>query len=638
MVIERQMSETRIKQLAQDVSKANHDYYNDSPTVSDKVYDAWKDELQDLVNNCKNKKLVAQVTLVLNSIGAMVGVSEWRKAAHDIPMGSLNKVNTPDELGAWAKECSATEIFLTEKLDGISINTIWKDGTLVQAITRGDGSVGEEITPNVKKMQGIPKTLNKKFTGSLRGEIVLKKTDHKVYFPEYSNPRNAASGVAKRFDGDGSEHLTVMIYQAFGVDFKTEQEQFAYLDKLGVIVPEHSLHKDIKSAIIEYKRYHNSAREKLDYDIDGLVCRVNSMSDQLALGDKNHRPKGAIAFKFEAEARETILNNIVWQVGSTGRITPVAEFDPVTLVGAKISRASLYNYSYIKELGVDIGAKVIVVRANDVIPRVEEVSKGTGKTIKPPAKCPECDGKTEMNGEYLLCTNKTTCPAQALGRLKIWVSENNILEWGDKMLQKVLDNSLVKDVADLYKLTTDDLKSLDRMGEKSAKNLVDVLNKHKDVPLENLIGGLGIENVATSTVKLVIKAGNDTLDSINKMSIADFEAIDGFGAIKAQAFYDGMKSNKNRIQDIINAGVTIKARIKGKLMNKSFCFTGAMSQPRPKLQAMVIAAGGDVKKSVGKGLDYLVVSDPSAGTAKIKAAQKNGVKCISEVDFLAMAN
>ena len=356
------MSKTaHIKELADKIIKARNDYYNHQSTCSDVVFDAWVDELTKL--DPDNKAVTA--------IGAPVAVNEWEKVAHDIPMSSLNKVNTPDELRAWVKECSAHEVFMTEKLDGLSINTIWEKGLLVKALTRGDGSIGENITINVGRMKGIPKKLKKSFTGSLRGEIILRKSDHKKHFSEYSNPRNAASGIAKRYDSEGSEHLSVLMYQASVEDFNTEKEQFLYLTSLGVEVPHYNVYKNVDDAIKEWKRYQDDVRESLDYEIDGLVCRVNKMNDQLALGEKNHRPKGAIAFKFAAETRETTLRNIVWQVGNTGRLTPVGIIDPVEICGATIERASLHNAKRVQELKLWKNCKVLISRRNDVIPFIE---------------------------------------------------------------------------------------------------------------------------------------------------------------------------------------------------------------------------------------------------------------------------
>lgn len=627
---------TRVKELLKLIAQANDDYYNkNKPTVSDLAYDAWRNEVEQKLPECP-PKLQKKAKQLLNSIGAMVGVSEWKKAIHSIPMLSLNKVNTAEQLTVWAGDCGVSSVFFTEKLDGISLNTIWEEGVLVQAITRGNGKAGEEITPNVKKMEGIPSKLKQKFSGNLRGEIILRRSKYDKHFADYKNPRNAASGVAKRYDGDGSEHLTVMMYEvAEGGDFKTQKDQFDFINKLGGITPPYKV-LTLAKAIAEYKRYEDKLRDKLDYDIDGLVARVNDLEAQLALGDKGRGPKGAVAFKFDAEACETIIRKIVWQVGSTGRLTPVAEFDPVELAGATITRASLYNQAYINELGVDVGATVIVIRANDVIPRVEEVVTGTNTVAKSPKKCPDCGGDVQVNGEYIRCTNKTGCPAQALGRLRIWIKENNILDWGSKVLERALEANLVSDVGDLYRLTEKQLANLDRMGDRSASNLVNILDKHRKVPLENLIGGLGIDNVATSTTKLIIKAGYDTLESIYGMKPKDFEAIEGFGSIKAEAFYYGLKENKARIDDILKAGVEIKARQKGSLTGKTFCFTGKSSLPRPQLHKLVLENGGEIKKSVGRGVSFLVMADPKSTTTKAKAAKKFGTELISEEKFMEM--
>jgi DNA ligase (NAD+) len=256
-------------------------------------------------------------------------------------------------------------------------------------------------------MGGVHSHLKHKFTGSLRGEIIMTKSNHKQYFADKANPRNAASGTSKRLDGVGVDKLNIIYYQVLGdVDFKTEEAQFQWLLKQDLDTPNFWVFKTAAEVNDHWRTYQDTDREKLDYDIDGLVIRLNNMDKQLALGDKDLRPKGAIAFKFDNEARESVLRDIIWQVGNSGRLTPVATVDPVTLVGATVTRASLYNLAYIEELGLDIGATVLVARANDVIPRIEEVIKGTKSVAKPPKKCPECDGAVRMDGENLVWPNQ----------------------------------------------------------------------------------------------------------------------------------------------------------------------------------------------------------------------------------------
>lgn len=632
----------KIKELSREIARANKAYYNTSKSImTDVVYDAKKDDLKKALSaikasNSEEQKIINDAYIILSKVGHET-FSHWDKVTHTVPMGSLDKINSADELNKWYSDisCKDKSLFLTEKLDGISLDTEWLDSKFVRGSSRGDGQSGEDITKNVIKMIGIPENLKSKFTGNIRGEIVLTKSIRDKHLSGYTALRNAACGLAKRYDGFGSNFLTVLMYKVEGKDFKTEMEQFDWINKVGLKSPNYFKCKDNKEILVKYKDYFDSKRDKLDYDIDGLVVRLDNMSEQIALGEIHDRPKGAVAFKFDNAGAETVCKKIVWQVGNSGRITPVAEFDQIELVGAKVKRASLYNYSYIKEIGIDIGAKIIVVRANDVIPRVEEVSKSTNTVANYSAKCPECDTVTHFNGEYLICPNKATCPPQVSGRLKTWVNELNILEWGKGILDKLAETNLATDIDGLYALTADQLAKVDRLGEKSAKNLIESLDKHREVQLANLIGGLGIEGVATSTTKLVIESGHDTLDKMFKLTTNQLENISGFGSIRAQAFVNGLKENKTRLENILKY-VTVKAKVHGVLSGKSFCFSGTASIPRNKLHALVEEHGGSFKKSVSSDLTYLVVENPDAGTSKIKAATKMGIKILSEDNFLKM--
>lgn len=633
-----------IKRLIDEIDSYDETYYNENRRlVSDKDYDFKKDALRRLGKDFQptpGSKADSKLAIRLNDALTRVGApppkdGKWPKVSHEVPMGSLNKVNTPDELSAWQSKCEDTSpLFVTEKLDGISVSLKYEKGVLVLGATRGDGDIGEDITRNVKKMKGVPRQLRKEFTGYVRGEILLFKSDWKTHFPDKANPRNAASGIAKRINGHGVEHLTVVCYTVEGVDFKTEYEAFCYLQKLGFKTSNFQV-VHINRAKELWQIYMDSFRDKLDYDIDGFVVRINDRAAQFALGEENHRPKGAIAFKFEALEDETVIRKITCQVGDTGHITPVAEFDEIELGGARVKRASLHNFSLIRDLGIDVGAKVIVERANDVIPYVKDVISSPGIYL-PPQECPACKTKTQRVGEYVVCPNKKDCSPQVLGRLNKWIKELGILEWGESILTKLTNADLVKDVADLYKLSANDISQLDRMGEKSAKNLITELDKFREIPLENFLGGLCIEGIATSTSKSIINEGFDTMDDILSITVSQLKGIPGFAEKRAKAFYKGLRENRSRIQDILNAGVKIKARVKGLFTGKSFCFTGTMSTPRAKLQKMVEENGGEVKKSVGKNLDYLVISDPNSTSSKAKAARKNNTTLLSEQDFLLM--
>jgi len=631
------MSQSRIKELHDIIIKARNNYYNDQPTLSDKAFDAYVDEL----------RVLDPTNPAVTNIGSTVAPSVWKKARHIIPMGSLDKVNTPDEFKKWYNDtCDGEVLFVSEKLDGISIELVYEDSKFVQAITRGDGTIGEDISINVIKMAGVPRVLSGvDFTGSFRGEIILTKTNHKKYFADKANPRNAASGVAKRLDSVGAEYLTVLLYQVIGdIDFKTEKEQFDFLISMGCKTPNHRVLNlgDVinatidQSAVIYWTGYQHGIRDNLDYDIDGLVFRINDLDKQLSLGDKDLRPKGAKAFKFENEARESIIRDIIWQVGNSGRLTPVAVVDPVVLVGATVTRASVYNMAYIEELGIGIGAKVLVVRANDVIPRIEEVIVAPPGVETAPVFCPSCSGGVLMDGENLICTNPDQCTPQISGRIKNWVSELNILELGDTLIEKLVASGLVKTPADLYKLTEKQLANLDRMGEKSAKNVYDSLWKMNPVPLDIFIGGLSIQMIGSSTIRLLMDEGYDKLSLILALTADQIESVKGIGPIKAEFLASGLKKSRKIIDELLENGVEIKAKVIGSFTGKTFAFTGSMKNKRAVLENMVVNGGGAVKSSVGKGLSYLVIDDINSTSSKAVAARKFGTTLISEDDFLGM--
>jgi DNA ligase (NAD+) len=628
------MSKDRIKELADELLRAKYTYYNiklpdgmTPLTLTDKAYDAKEAELRSLDDN----------HWVLKIVGAPQTQSEWKKAKHQIPMGSLNKVNLPIELTSWAKDKDSSSWFVTQKLDGLSIELVYEAGKLVQAITRGDGETGEDITVNVIKMQGVNPNLKEDFNGSLRGEIIMLKSVWKKDFSDKANPRNAASGVSKRLDGIGVDKLNITFYQVLGdVDFKTEVEQFKWLKDRKIGIPDYWTFKSIDEVNKHWRDYQDKDRDSLDYDIDGLVIRINDMAKQMSLGDKDLRPLGAVAFKFDNETRESTIRDIIWQVGNSGRITPVAVVDPVQLVGATVTRASVYNIGYIQELGLDIGAKVLVARANDVIPRIEELVKGTGKIAKHPNFCPECGGLTKLDGENLMCGNTKHCRAQIIGRIKNWVKELNLLEWGDTLIEKLVDGKKVKTVADLYKLEPKDIASLDRLGDKTAIKCHDILWANNEISLEVFLGALSIPMIGQSTIKAIMNEGCDTLEKFGQLGATEFAEVPGVGPTKAKFLADGLKHNQNLILTLLENGVKIKDKVVGTLTGKSICFTGAMQNKRPVLEKMAAEAGADVKSSVGKGLTYLVIADPNSTTSKAQAARKLGTTLISEDDFLEL--
>jgi len=366
------MNKSALTRKIEDARKA---YYGpNAPLMTDAEYDALEDEL----------RLLDPEHYLLMTTGTPPGDSGWEKVSHGIPMRSLNKAQVFDEMGTWFKSlgqvpCPPLEpsLVLTEKLDGISCSLQYIKGRLVSALTRGDGAVGEDITRNVSLMKGVqhrlPKGPYENWSGHLRGEIVCRRSDFEKHFKGYSNPRNTASGTAKReSDPEPCKHLTVIVYQMVpeGGYMISKMTELETIQSLGFIAPNYvGLKFDRIESI--YRGYVDDQRELLDYDIDGLVIEVNSQSFAEDLGELNKRPKGAVAFKFPHDSKETTLERVEWQVGNTGRITPVAVFKAVNLAGANVTRASLHNVSYVKSLNLHEGDKILVSRRNDVIPAVE---------------------------------------------------------------------------------------------------------------------------------------------------------------------------------------------------------------------------------------------------------------------------
>lgn len=631
------MDGERRAKLEEQIRRARHDYYNGVPSVTDEVFDAWVDELAEL----------DPASLAVTAIGAPVATTEWKKAAHGFTMGSLDKVNTMEELTAWVQGIPAdgatfVPLIVTEKLDGISIHVRYVNGAFSQAITRGDGVTGEDISANVARMKGIPAKLPEKFTGSLRGEIVLLKSDHKKHFPDYANSRNAASGLSKRYDGKGSEHLTVLFYSVVeGKDFQTEGHMFEWLETVKLQVPNWYVTAMAPGLVTPHDlwvEYQQSKRAALDYDIDGLVVRLDNLAKQVSLGEKDGRPKGAVAFKFAPITRETVLKEIVWQVGGSGRLTPVAVFDPVGLLGAQVTQASLYNLKYIRDLGLSVGARIIVARANDVIPRVVSVSMKSPLPLAVPVTCPVCGHNVVPDGEYLVCQNEATCPAQAVGRIKRYIAALDVKEWGEALIERLVASGKVKTPADLYRLNIPSLSEVERISENVADKLLGLLWEKNELPLEVLLGALSIPGIAQSSVTMVMDAGYDTWGKLFSAAASDLEKVAGFGPVKTRALWQWMhvEGGEALMHDLLNAGVKVKPKAVGVFTGKSVCFTGSMKRKRGELEGLVVANGGTVKGSVTKGLTFLVMADPASGSTKAKAAKKNGTRCITEDEFIAL--
>ena len=577
---------------------------------------------------------------------------DWPKAAHEIPMGSLNKVNTADELAAWATRCDelaaagelppiSDDLALTEKLDGISIEVVYDHGTIEAAITRGDGLLGERVTPNVMRMKGVPAKIGYPGRVSVRGEIILRKSDAPALetlkqktdrnFERIKSLRNTAAGVARTKEArllPGCKLLTILFYDVEGVDgFHREQDKLAFLETHGFERP-HLAFGDLAAIQAEHDRYQDSAREALDYDIDGLVIRAANVDTATLLGELNHRPRAAVAYKFGNEMQVSTLRAILWSTGDSGRITPIAQIDPVFLAGAEVRQASLHNLANVKALEIGVGDQVLVSRRNDVIPYVEKVVVDGGNREEAPERCAVCNTPVEVDGEYLICVN-LDCPARRLGRLKTWVKHLGLLEWGEKTFVKFMDAGLVNEPADLYRLTMDDVTRLEGYGEVSATRLLEPLAAKKQLPIDIFIAALGVPAVSRETAKLLVGAGYDTFEKITAATEEQLADIEGLGSIKAAKILTGLGGRMPEIQRLAEVGVVpVMPEEGGPLAGLSFTFSGAQNRPRKELQAIVENNGGTVRSAVTKGLTYLVLADPESTSSKAQKARKLGTQII----------
>jgi DNA ligase (NAD+) len=629
-------SRARADHLGREIARHRALYYGGTPLLSDSAYDALEDELRTL----------DPTHPALGSVGSPTLSPEWEKARHELPMGSLNKVVNEDELRAWLARCDelapsrtatvAEQLYVMEKLDGISLEVIYDGGRFVDGITRGDGDVGERISANVARMKGVPKRVRDPRRLALRGEIILRKSDA-PRFPDAVSLRNQAAGVAKRLDGEGAEHLTVLFYDvADELGLATEVEKLSFLRDLGFATPRGARCTESELLAL-YAEYQRTERGALDYEIDGLVVKVDSLALQAELGELNRRPRGAVAFKFPSPSKVTTVRAITWDTGPSGRVTPVALVEPVELAGATVQRASLHNASNVRGLGIGPGDRVMVSRRNDVIPYVEEVVEKLGPVEQPPSACAACAAAVEAVGEYLLCRNEA-CPAIVKGRISNWIRAVGALEWGDKLIEQLIEAGRVKRPADLYRLEVAHIAELERRGEKIAKKALHEVRSRMPLSLVTFLTALGIEGFGEQTARLLVEtAGLRTLDAVLGATEPEIAAIPGLGALKASAICKGLGARRAEIDELrsIPGLGPVEGEQHGPLTGHTFCFTGSSELPRAELKRLVEDRGGRVLSSVTKELGTLVASGTDATSAKATKARSLGTRVISYDDFLA---
>lgn len=632
----------RISELAGLIKKYQASYYNGEGEISDAEFDKLWDELKRL--DPENP--------VLQKVGADSG--NFAKVNHVMPMGSQEKAADPEQFLDWARTHVYDEYLVEYKLDGASLELQYEHGELKIAVTRGDGSVGDDISANARKMKGVQAALfdrkgNKiDFTGGIRGEVIMTHQVHQQLYSDKANCRNAANGLMKRKDGSGSENLTLITYDALSTDgpnpFKDEEEKIKWLTECGLNVVPLIICRTPED-VIEYRAQVMEIRPSLDYDIDGLVVKER----QINFADASRaRPDRQIAFKFSLEEAVTTVKEVEWsESGAT--YTPVAIFDGVQLNGTTVQRASLANPETMRRLGVKIGSRVVVVKRGEIIPKIESVlpeEEGQLTSAVPvPSKC-SCCGETLIDeGTRLYCPNKD-CSKRVLHQLLKWISVIDIRDFGETLVTSMFNKGVLKSVADIYRLTEDSLtlfflnadsmeKEKDSLG---AKKVYESIQSHKKMSLSVFIAGLDIEGIGETTVQKLIDAGYTNLEKLQNASVDAIASVYGFAKIMAKTFKKGLEENHFLIKELLEKGlVSLEETGEGKLTGKSFCFTGELvTMKRNDAEALVKKNGGSCKSSVTKDLSYLVTNDTTSGSSKNVKAAKLGIPVITEEEFLAL--
>ncbi|MDR1802336.1 MAG: NAD-dependent DNA ligase LigA [Treponema sp.] len=623
----------RIVSLARLIEKYQDSYYNGEAEIPDSEFDLLWDELKTLAPNHP----------LLKKVGAD-NTDGFPKAAHLIPMGSQEKAANPGEFLAWAAKIKPALYVVQHKLDGASLELQYEKGALKAAITRGDGITGDLITPNAMRMKGVRPEIAKKFTGGVRGEVVMTRETWRTKYPDKANCRNAANGIMRRKDGAGCEDLDYISYDAAATGddgyFKTEIEKIDWLKKQGFVVTETGVFS-APEEVIACRAALADKRKTMDIDIDGLVIK-DSVTDMTDL--RRAKPERQIAFKFDLEIAYSILREVEWsESGAT--YTPIGIVEPVRLAGTTVQRANLNNPDMIRAMGLEIGSAVAVVKRGEIIPKIEGlappgvISEPAEKSEIPfPSKCGICGSALEDGGTRLFCPNPS-CPKKLHHRLEKWVSVLDIRELGEKLLRQLFDSGRVRAIADLYSLTAEELAEFERMGDISAAKVIRHIRTKRELSLSAFVAGFDFEGVGELIMEKAVQAGFDTLEKIRAAGTEELSGVHGLGKITAGIIVQGLKECSGEMDAVLVSGIISIAPPSddAPLRGSSFCFTGELkSMKRNQAEEKVKALGGIAKNSVVKDLTYLVTNDPESGSSKNKKALEYGVRIIDEETFLSI--
>ena len=665
--------EKEIKRLREEIERYNYYYYSmNESLISDVEYDKLLKNLEKLEK--ENPQFANELSPSVN-VGSSLKDTKFEKVTHKSPMLSLSNSYNIGDIEDFMKR--AEKIILQErsgktkidyvlevKLDGLSISVTYEKGKLVKAVTRGDGIIGEDVTENVMQIKSVPKFLKENIDIEVRGEIVLPISKfhelNKKRMEEgeeiFANPRNAASGTLRQIDAEIVKERGLDCYFYFIVDSEkynllTHKDALDYIEKLGLKTT--GIGEVVESAEELEKRieFWGTEREKLDYETDGMVIKVNSLELWNILGSTTKSPRWAIAYKFPAKQVSTKLLDITWQVGRTGKVTPVAELEEVEVSGSRVKRASLHNFDEIERKDIRIGDRVIIEKAAEIIPQVvksiKEVRTGEEKIVVPPVNCPICNSVLEKEEGLvdLKCVNKH-CMGKVQGKIEYFVSRDgmNIIGLGEKIIERFLELGFIKDITDIYNLKNfrQNIAGLEKMGEKSVENLLNSIEESKKRDYSKTLYALGIPYVGKFLGNLLAEKSKN-IETLMNMTEEELLMIDGVGEKVAKSVYSFMREpvNIEIIEKLKNAGVNFTLLKENKVekdvfQGKNFLVTGKLEKfTRKEIQEEIEKFGGKNLSAVSKNLDYLIVGKDAG--SKLKKAQDIGtIKILSEEEFFEL--
>ncbi len=656
----------RIDWLRAELHRHNYNYYvMNAPEITDKEFDDLMRELQDLE---KEHPEYADENSPTMRVGSDLN-KNFTQVAHKYPMLSLGNTYSESEVTDFYERVKKAlnedfEICCELKYDGTSISLTYEDGKLVRAVTRGDGEKGDDVTDNVKTIRTIPLVLHGDYpsTFEIRGEILmpwesfeaLNREREAREEPLFANPRNAASGTLKSQNSSvvAARKLDAYLYYLLGEDLPADghYECLQKAAQWGFKISEHMKKARTLQEVFDYINYWDTERKNLPVATDGIVLKVNSLRQQKNLGYTAKSPRWAIAYKFQAERALTRLNKVSYQVGRTGAITPVANLDPVQLSGTVVKRASLHNADIIESLDLHIGDMVYVEKGGEIIPKITGVDTDArgillGEKVKFITRCPECGTPlVRFEGEAAhYCPNETACPPQIKGKIEHFISRRamNIDGLGPETVDMFYRLDLIKDAADLYHLTVDDIKDLDRMGQKSAENIVNGIAASRSVPFERVLFALGIRFVGETMAKKIARSFK-SIDEVEQASLETLMSVDEIGEKIAQSIvsYFGNPLNRNLVERLKEAGLQFSrseedlSGYTDKLAGQSIVISGVFEHhSRDEYKEMIERNGGKNVGSISSKTSF-ILAGANMGPAKLEKAQKLGIRIMSENEFL----